>query len=242
MKIQDVSATTPAAELPKGPKAAEAFEAYLISFLSKEMRKAVPDGPLSTGAVGMFADFFDQEIGKRVAAGRGIGMRDDLENALSRRAAKELGGAPHPEPIRHPPVPIRRTVEIAHTHEDHHARVTSGFGERKDPFNGSIRKHDGIDLALAAGTPVHAERDGVVRFAGDRGGYGNVVIIDHGDGLETRYAHCATLTVQAGDKVPEGAVVGTVGSTGRSTGPHLHFEVRQNGLPTNPTNFVKENR
>ena len=87
-----------------------------------------------------------------------------------------------------------------------------------------------------------AERDGVVRFAGDRGGYGNVVIIDHGDGLETRYAHCATLTVQAGDKVPEGAVVGTVGSTGRSTGPHLHFEVRQDGLPTNPTNFVKENR
>ena len=119
--------------------------------------------------------------------------------------------------------------------------MSSGFGERRDPFNGSIRKHDGIDLALAAGTPVRAERDGVVRFAGDRGGYGNVVIIDHGNGLETRYAHCATLTVQAGDNVPEGAVVGTVGSTGRSTGPHLHFEVRENGIATNPANFVKEN-
>ena len=239
MKIQDVSATTPAAELPKGPQAAEAFEAYLISFLSKEMRKAVPDGPLSTGAVGMFSDFFDQEIGKRVAAGRGIGMREELQTALDRRVAKDLGGAPNPEPVRHPPV--RNPLETAHTHEDHHARVSSGFGERRDPFNGSIRKHDGIDLALGAGTPVRAERDGVVRFAGDRGGYGNVVIIDHGNGLETRYAHCATLTVRAGDTVPEGAVVGTVGSTGRSTGPHLHFEVRENGIATNPANFVKEN-
>ena len=208
MKVQGLDAHTPIVELPKGPEAAEAFEAYLIGFLSKQMREAVPDGPLNAGAAGMFAELFDQEIGKRAAAGQGIGLRAELELALER---------------------VR-------------TRVTSCFGERRDPIDGSTKMHDGLDLGLPSGAAVRAERAGVVSFAGERGGYGDVVIIDHGAGLETRYAHCSSLGVKPGDRVGEGAVIATVGSTGRSTGPHLHIEVRQDGVAVDPENFVRENR
>lgn len=238
MKIQNNIPPSAAPDLPKGQQAAEAFEAYLIGYLSKEMRESVPNGPLNSGASAMFGDFFDQEIGKRVAAAGGIGMRAGLESALARH---EAAAAPVAELAR--PAARHAATHEADAHgSDAHLRVTSGFGSRRDPFDGTMHAHHGIDLGLRAGTPVHAERTGVVTFAGQQGGYGNVVIIDHGDGVETRYAHCASLTVAAGDKVTEGAVVGTVGSTGRSTGPHLHFEVRENGRPTNPVSFIKENR
>jgi len=227
MKVQGVDASAPPQELKRGPEAAEAFEAYLIGFLSKQMRESVPDGPLNSGATGMFGDIFDQEMGKRVAEGQGIGLRHQLEMALARHD----DGAPE-----------RRPVASGNPIGESHLRVTSGFGERADPFHGAARIHHGVDLGLSAGSAVRAERAGVVSFAGERGGYGNVVIIDHGGGLETRYAHCASLAVAAGDTVPRGAVVGTVGSTGRSTGPHLHLEVRQDGVALDPSSFVEENR
>ncbi len=225
MKVQGLDAHTPIVELPKGPEAAEAFEAYLIGFLSKQMREAVPDGPLNAGAAGMFAELFDQEIGKRAAAGQGIGLRAELELALARHE--------HPEPPHAAEVDALERVRT---------RVTSGFGERRDPIDGSTKMHDGLDLGLPSGAAVRAERAGVVSFAGERGGYGDVVIIDHGAGLETRYAHCSSLGVKPGDRVGEGAVIATVGSTGRSTGPHLHIEVRQDGVAVDPENFVRENR
>lgn len=226
MKVQGIEAGAPVPELSKGAKAAEEFEAYLIGFLSKQMREAVPDGPLNTGATGMFADLMDQEIGKRAAQGQGIGLRRQLEAALARHAP-----APEDEPPAVHADPVRRAVH----------GVTSGFGLRADPFNGSERMHDGVDLKLPFGSAVRAERGGRVSFAGERGGYGNVVIVDHGGGLETRYAHCSALNVSAGDYVEEGAVLGSVGSTGRSTGPHLHLEVRQDGVPTDPVGFVRNN-
>lgn len=127
-------------------------------------------------------------------------------------------------------------------HEASHApvspRVTSGFGERRDPFTGGVRTHDGVDLAAPTGTPIAAPVDGVVRFAGARGGYGNVVILDHGDGTESRYAHCDRLDVRAGDVVRAGDTIGTVGSTGRSTGPHLHVELRDSGRAVDPGTLV----
>ncbi len=234
MKVQGIDATVPAPQLEKGPRAAEAFEAYLIGFLCKQMREAVPDGPLNSGAAGMFADLLDQEIGKRAAEGQGIGLRRELETALARH------GEPAPLPIA--PLEIRHPLPAHDRASAPPSRVTSGFGLRIDPIDGTTRRHDGLDIGLPAGTPIHAERSGVVSFAGERGGYGNVVILNHGDGLETRYAHCASLNVRAGDQVAEGEVVGTVGSTGRSTGPHLHFEVRQDGEPVDPTAFLEKNR
>jgi murein DD-endopeptidase MepM/ murein hydrolase activator NlpD len=117
-------------------------------------------------------------------------------------------------------------------------RVTSGFGMRHDPLHGELRRHDGVDIAAPVGTPIRAPKDGVVRFAGDRGGYGNVVYLDHGDGTESRYAHCDAIAVRAGQVVRSGDVIASVGSTGRSTGPHLHLELRANGAALDPSSLV----
>jgi murein DD-endopeptidase MepM/ murein hydrolase activator NlpD len=116
--------------------------------------------------------------------------------------------------------------------------VSSSFGHRSDPFSGERKSHRGVDIAAAAGSPIQAVRAGTVTFAGDRGGYGNVVVVDHGRGLETRYAHCESVDVQVGDAVRAGAPIATVGSTGRSTGPHLHFEVRQDGQAVDPNQVL----
>lgn len=112
--------------------------------------------------------------------------------------------------------------------------VTSAFGVRHDPMNGSRAVHRGIDFAAAFGAPVHAAASGTVRFAGSRGGYGLLVEIAHGDGSSAFYAHLSAIDVQVGDRVDVAAVIGRVGSTGRSTGPHLHFEYRIGGRAVDP--------
>jgi murein DD-endopeptidase MepM/ murein hydrolase activator NlpD len=114
------------------------------------------------------------------------------------------------------------------------APMSSGFGMRVHPVTGAKRLHAGIDLAAPTGTPIGAAAAGTVTFAGARGGYGNLVIVDHGDGTETRYAHQHTISVRAGQTVAAGDLLGTVGSTGQSTGPHLHFEFRRDGEPVDP--------
>ena len=112
--------------------------------------------------------------------------------------------------------------------------IVSGFGQRSDPFTGEIRMHQGIDIDAPAGAPIWAAHDGVVTFAGERGGFGKLVIVDHGDGVETYYAHQQRIDVSVGDEITAGHQLGLVGSTGRSTGPHLHFEVRVDGAPVDP--------
>ncbi len=113
-------------------------------------------------------------------------------------------------------------------------RVTSSFGPRIHPISGRSHSHSGLDIAAPAGTPIGATSAGTVTFAGVRGGYGNLVIIDHGDGRETRYAHADRLLVQPGQRVFAGQQVATVGATGSATGPHLHLEVRLNGEAVDP--------
>ena len=117
--------------------------------------------------------------------------------------------------------------------------VSSGFGERIDPFTGGEEFHEGMDFAAPFGTPIHAVAAGVVTWAGPRGGYGNMVQIDHGDGYSTRYGHAETILVHVGETVKRGDVVALVGSTGRSTGPHVHFEVLKNGHEINPSSFTR---
>ncbi len=112
--------------------------------------------------------------------------------------------------------------------------IVSAFGHRSDPFTGEIRMHQGIDIDAPAGSPIWAVTDGVVTFAGDRGGFGKLVILDHGDGVQTYYAHQQRIDVSVGDEITAGHQLGLVGSTGRSTGPHLHFEIRVDGVPVDP--------
>ncbi|MGI6733798.1 MAG: peptidoglycan DD-metalloendopeptidase family protein [Anaerovoracaceae bacterium] len=113
-----------------------------------------------------------------------------------------------------------------------HLEISSGFGSRGGG------RHTGVDLRNPKGTPIYAVDDGVVTFAGYRGSYGNIVKISHGNGIETWYAHCDTMSVSIGDVVKKGQQIATVGITGRATGYHLHFEVRKNGVPQNPMNYL----
>jgi murein DD-endopeptidase MepM/ murein hydrolase activator NlpD len=115
---------------------------------------------------------------------------------------------------------------------------SSTFGRRVDPFTGQIAMHEGIDFLADQGSPIGAAAGGVVVFAGFHPQYGYMVDIDHGNDLVTRYAHCSRLMVKDGDVVPRGRKIGEVGSTGRSTGPHLHFEVRFRGAAQNPAKFL----
>jgi murein DD-endopeptidase MepM/ murein hydrolase activator NlpD len=117
--------------------------------------------------------------------------------------------------------------------------VTGGFGERIDPFNGEGAFHSGIDIAAAYGQSVIAPADGVVVFADFLGGYGRAVVIDHGRGVSTRYGHLANFAVAAGQHIHRGDTVGYVGLSGRSTGPHLHYEVRINDVPVNPHKYLR---
>jgi murein DD-endopeptidase MepM/ murein hydrolase activator NlpD len=100
--------------------------------------------------------------------------------------------------------------------------------------------HQGIDIASPHGQPVYTPSDGTVVFAGTEGGYGKVLVLDHGYGVKTRYGHLSEIHVRAGDRVRRGDKIGAVGNTGRSTGPHLHYEVRVNGIPENPRKFILE--
>jgi len=115
---------------------------------------------------------------------------------------------------------------------------TSGYGMRIDPFTGHRAMHEGVDFPGDVGTPVFAAAAGMVIVAEVQPGYGNLVEIDHGKGLTTRYAHCSKLVVRPGVFVRRGQKIAELGSTGRSTGPHLHFEVRSNGSPMNPNDFL----
>ena len=113
-------------------------------------------------------------------------------------------------------------------------RLTSRFGMRGHPVLGGYRQHSGVDLAAPTGSPVLATADGVVSFADWRGGYGLLVSVDHGGGVQTRFAHLSRIMVRPGERVSKGQLVGLVGSTGRSTGSHLHYEVRRNGWAVDP--------
>jgi murein DD-endopeptidase MepM/ murein hydrolase activator NlpD len=118
-------------------------------------------------------------------------------------------------------------------------RWTSGFGYRRDPKGYGTRMHEGTDMAGAYGMPIHATADGVVTYAGWDGGYGRLVTIRHDFGVETRYAHLSQIRVEVGQRVSRGDRIGDMGNSGRSTGTHLHYEVRLNGTPVNPMTFIK---
>jgi murein DD-endopeptidase MepM/ murein hydrolase activator NlpD len=113
-------------------------------------------------------------------------------------------------------------------------RLSSGYGYRTDPLRGTGRMHYGLDIPGPLGTPVLASSDGFIAFAGSAGSYGQMIEIDHGNGLRTRYAHLSRLLVRAGEAVGQHQTIALMGSTGRSTGSHLHFEVRVNGRATDP--------
>jgi len=155
---------------------------------------------------------------------RAVRPRRVFDNAPSANDARMT--LDHAFPARSAHVPLQMPLQ--------NGRISSNFGVRHDPINGHERHHEGVDIAAPRGTPIASAGDGTVIFAGWQRGYGNTVIVEHGDGRRTRYAHAEKLFVHPGEIVGAGQTIAAVGSTGHSTGPHLHFEVIEGERPVDP--------
>lgn len=183
----------------------------------------------SSGSGGLGGPLIDAKDPKALATVLDV---DDAFATRIQHAAADLGDMRALESEEHR-LPLSRPTILGSTTQ------TSGFGVRFDPFNGRPALHTGLDFAGPMMTPVHATAPGVVSYTGPRSGYGNVVEIDHGGGFKTRYAHLQTIAVHVGERVALGERIAGMGSTGRSTGPHVHYEIWVNGRPENPIRFIK---
>ena len=221
------------------------FEGMLLTEMLRDVRAGDDDdtdGSFGLGGSTM-NDMMQSEFGTALSKAGGLGMGDMLVKAFARQAeAASSGVSPGGlSAAAVPPLAVAATTGDAAPSTAAAdglavpaATVSSEFGWRADPLNGQARFHKGTDLRMAYGTEVHAAAAGVVVAAGDRAGYGMTVVIDHGDGRETRYAHLSTIDVAPGDPVAGGQPIARSGNSGRTTGPHLHFEAREYGQPVDP--------
>lgn len=215
----------------KNGDAAQAFESYMVEMMIQQMRKTIPEGIFQSTGVEMFSGMFDQAVAQQIAAGGGLGLAASMAAQMNGADPASLVTGPEPG------VGSARDTLMAPFARDElpvDGVVTSGFGYRADPFEGTSRFHRGIDIAAPVGTPVGSLAAGTVTMAGERAGYGRVVMIEHDDGWRSVYAHCDRLDVQPGQRVQAGDPIATVGSTGRSTGPHLHLELHHQGRAVDP--------
>lgn len=230
---------------------AQEFEAMLMLQMVRQMRQSISFDDEKEQGFGneTMTDTFDVEFSRYLAQNGGIGVGKMIQETLAKQtgaaadAAKSGGGPEAAASTASSHIAGARAAAAAAGNSSSSnlampldgAKTTSGFGWRNDPLGAGRKFHSGVDLRAAYGTEVAAAAAGEVTFAGDQAGYGTTVVIRHGDGLETRYAHLSSTDVQAGDQVQAGQSVGRVGNSGRSTGPHLHFEVRRHGQQVDPT-------
>ena len=221
---------------------AEQFESTMVSQMLKGLQTSMFDneenGDASSG-VGPLSDALFNELSLAITRAGGMGIANAMIGPLTAQtaaAAQDLspeaaGGLPAPsgvlavepslQPLTSGPIPFN-------------ARISSAYGMRKDPFNGEVRMHKGTDIPMPYGADVRTAGPGTVVSVGQVSGYGLQVVVDHGDGVTTRYAHLSSASVQPGDTVVRGQVIAASGNSGRSTGPHLHFEVLTQGRPIDP--------
>ena len=211
-------------------KACKEFESVLTYQLLQSMRRTVQKCDLFHGGneESMYESLLDQELSKSLADQGDRSLADLLYRQLSRKDGASSNTDFAPEILQKPETP-RWPIQ---------GRVSSNFGWRVDPINGEEKFHEGIDLAAPEGTTVRACMPGRVILSDHRQGYGNVVVVDHGKGFTTLYAHNRENLVSEGDWVHAGEPLAHLGSTGRSTGPHLHFEVRRHGRHMDPADFL----
>jgi murein DD-endopeptidase MepM/ murein hydrolase activator NlpD len=184
----------------------------------------------------IYGEMFCEALANAVAQGGGIGIAKLVEGSFD-KGAGAAASAGDSDPNVAGEFLFQRSTKPTPASSDATSvapEVSSGFGARKDPINGTQRFHTGIDVAAEEGRPVLAAAPGIVLRAGRRGGYGNAVEIDNGNGISTLYGHASALKVKEGDSVKAGEPVAFVGHTGRATGSHLHFEVRKDGKPIDP--------
>jgi murein DD-endopeptidase MepM/ murein hydrolase activator NlpD len=224
------------------PAACKALESTLLRQLLSA--SGAFKGGSAAGAE-MHGQMFVDALADAVAKGDGLGIAKMLQRTLGKGEADGSDGEdaavgpaerPHASTAAHLGAlpPTSPTPPDGGPGLPVGMRMTSGYGPRADPLEGDHRFHTGVDFAAPEGAPIRAVAPGTVRSAGPRGGYGNAIEIDHGGGVTTLYGHASALTVTPGQHVGAGDEVGLVGHTGRATGPHLHFEVRQGGQPVDP--------
>lgn len=243
-------------------EAAKQLEAFFLRRMLAEMRSSQTDGLFSGGYAGkMFQDMLDEAIADQMSESGDIGVAKLMERDFGGALSKGQGDA-QPVSLTRPPseqvASVRRAtqayrvsraqpIEDADVEDARWNRAASSlrtlpvdapqssdFGRRIHPVTGERSFHEGVDLAAPLGSAVKASAPGVVVRAERAGSYGNLVVVDHGGGLETRYAHLQDISVDVGTQLATGEVLGSVGATGRATGPHLHFEVRRGGKAVDP--------
>jgi murein DD-endopeptidase MepM/ murein hydrolase activator NlpD len=263
MDPMDLSAVAPAApgtastadpharERAKVKELAQQFESMLIGNMLREMRKTLltSDDEEKQGlGSDVMTDTIDTQLGDALAKGGGLGLQSILVSAFDRT----LSTNPRATAASDAPVSVPGPAPEADTHASPSlapsasaqqvslsGTVTSAFGWRRDPFNGTPKFHKGIDLRAAYGSEVHADGGGTVAFAGEQRGYGLTLVIDHGNGLQTRYAHLSATSVRAGETVGSGQLIAQTGNSGRSTAPHLHVELLKDGQAVDPGTIIK---
>jgi murein DD-endopeptidase MepM/ murein hydrolase activator NlpD len=209
-------------------KIAAEFESMLMTQVLKDMRRAAKwddEEEEGTSETQSLFEMADVELASALSKAQGFGLSRQLLEAFDRMdlgGTKGVAGA-SPSPAIEAPA-IEGPAKAGH-YQSGAPEVTSHFGWRRDPLTGAARFHQGVDLKAAYGQDVQSAGNGRVVFAGSQGGYGTTVMVEHGDGTRTRYAHLSVALVAAGDTVAAGQTLGQAGSSGRSTGPHLHFEV-----------------
>jgi murein DD-endopeptidase MepM/ murein hydrolase activator NlpD len=248
---------------------AKEFEAVLLAQVISAMRKTVPEsGMLEASANRKMLDgAFDQEVARSLAAKGGLGIAEQIVGQIEREQGKDAASgtsrvvgptaavsasattAPSTARALGASAPAGRTESSAAALSTENpvlpveGAISSPFGIRSDPFTGEQRFHAGVDVAAPRGTAIHAVADGEVVFAGwRRGGSGRVVEVRHADGLVTSYAHAERTLVRAGQHVVAGEVVATVGSSGRASGPHLHFAAARDGQAIDPSSLLERSQ
>ncbi len=232
---------------PKAPEpaavAARQLEALFVRRMLSESH-GTGGGMLDGGFAGdTFKQMMDEALADKMTAGNGIGMQ--------KLFAKQLSNKTEPAAPQHAAFSLAQGVDPSTLDAEHAGaprmilpvagRASSGYGMRNDPIQHAEINHPGFDLAAPTGTPVAAAAAGKVTHAGPAGTYGNLITVRHASGYETRYAHLSAVTVHEGDEVAAGQQIGNVGTTGYSTGPHLHFEVRHDGKPMDPAPLLPLN-
>ncbi|MEL6344831.1 MAG: peptidoglycan DD-metalloendopeptidase family protein [Myxococcota bacterium] len=209
-------------------EAGQQFEGYLLEMMIREMRKTVPDGIFSNQAMEMFGGMLDQAVADEVSSTGGLGLAEMIRGSI---ASEEGAGVSLRIPTHRRRGGVQMPIEGG--------RISSWFGKRKNPFNREhTHFHKGLDIAAPKGTPIRPIQPGRVEFAGTRRAGGNMVIIDHGNGWKSTYAHCDTLNVKPGQSVGRETTIGTVGSTGASTGPHLHLQLQHHDELVDPAEVL----
>ncbi|MBI5601866.1 MAG: peptidoglycan DD-metalloendopeptidase family protein [Deltaproteobacteria bacterium] len=240
-------------------EAAKELEALFIYELLKEMRQTTQGGFLGKGLGNdIYNSLFDMEVA-RLTADRGLGLGEMLLKQLDGLVGKDPQNQQDPvkDPIKSsmtdekklldaPPILKSPEKQLPDLGPESLMRlpvdglISSRFGWRKDPFSGEEKFHSGIDIAAQSGKEIFPIKKGRVIFSGLTQGYGNTVVIDHGDGFISKYGHNLTNLVFWGDEVDKEQVIALVGNTGKSTGAHLHFEVQYNGKKINPLGLIQK--